>query len=42
MHFGEAFLGAQPCLLEPIMDIKVKVPEGYMGDIMGDISGKTR
>ena len=38
--FREAFLGAQPCLLEPIMDIEVKVPEDYMGDIMGDISGK--
>ncbi len=36
----EAFLGAQPCLLEPIMDIEVKVPEDFMGDIMGDISGK--
>jgi len=38
--FREAFLGAQPCLLEPIMDIEVTVPEEFMGDIMGDISGK--
>ena len=38
--FRESFLGAQPCLLEPIMDIEVKVPEEFMGDIMGDISGK--
>ena len=38
--FREAYLGAQPCLLEPIMDIEVKVPEEFMGDIMGDISGK--
>ena len=38
--FREAFLAAQPCLLEPIINIKVKVPEDYMGDIMGDISGK--
>ena len=38
--FREAFLNAQPCLLEPIMDIEVKIPEEYMGDIMGDISGK--
>ena len=36
--FREAFLSAQPCLLEPIMDIEVKVPEDFMGDIMGDIS----
>ena len=38
--FREAFLAAQPCLLEPIMNIEVKVPEEYMGDIMGDVSGK--
>ena len=38
--FREAFLDAQPCLLEPIIDIEVKIPEDYMGDIMGDISGK--
>ena len=38
--FREAFLSAQPCLLEPILDIEVKIPEEYMGDIMGDISGK--
>lgn len=38
--FRDAFLSAQPCLLEPIMDIEVKIPEEFMGDIMGDISGK--
>ena len=38
--FRQSFLSAQPCLLEPIMDIEVKVPEEFMGDIMGDISGK--
>jgi elongation factor G len=38
--FREAFRGAKPCLLEPILDIEVTVPEEYMGDIMGDISGK--
>ena len=38
--FLEAFLGAKPCLLEPIMDIEVTIPEDFMGDIMGDISGK--
>ncbi|GIS55141.1 hypothetical protein Ct9H90mP29_21830 [bacterium] len=27
-------------MFEPILDIEVKVPEEYMGDIMGDISGK--
>ena len=38
--FKEAFINAQPCLLEPILDIEVKIPEEFMGDIMGDISGK--
>jgi elongation factor G len=38
--FREAFMSAQPCLLEPILDIEVTVPEEFMGDIMGDISGK--
>jgi len=38
--FREAFMQAQPCLLEPIMNIEVKVPEDHMGDVMGDISGR--
>ena len=38
--FHDAFISAQPCLSEPIMDIEVKIPEEFMGDIMGDISGK--
>jgi len=38
--FREAFLSANSCLLEPIINIKVKVPEEFMGDIMGDISRK--
>jgi len=31
---------AQPILLEPIMDIKVKVPTDYTGDIMSDLNTK--
>ena len=38
--FIDAFKRANPSLLEPIINIEVKVPEEYMGDIMGDISGK--
>ena len=38
--FIDAFKSAKPSLLEPITNIEVKVPEEYMGDIMGDISGK--
>jgi len=38
--FKEAFRAAKPCLLEPIINLEVKVPEDYMGDVMGDISGR--
>jgi elongation factor G len=37
--FREAFRAAKPCLLEPIMNVEVKVPEEFMGDVMGGISG---
>jgi len=38
--FKEAFLAAKPCLLEPIYDVTIKVPEEYVGDVMGDISSR--
>jgi len=38
--FKESFMNAKPCLLEPIMNIEIKVPEDQMGDVMGDISGR--
>jgi len=38
--FKEAFLQAKPTLLEPIYDLEVKVPEEFMGDVMGDISSR--
>lgn len=31
---------ASPVLLEPIMDMRITVPESYMGDIMGDLNSK--
>ncbi|MGB2798474.1 MAG: elongation factor G [Dehalococcoidia bacterium] len=31
---------AQPVLLEPVMDMKITVPEGYIGDIISDLNGK--
>ncbi len=31
---------AKPALLEPIMQVSIRVPEAYMGDVMGDISGR--
>lgn len=36
--FKEAFMEANPVLLEPIVDVKVTVPESMMGDILGDLN----
>jgi len=40
MGFKKAFLDAKPVLLEPIYELTIKVPEEYMGDVMGDISSR--
>lgn len=40
MGFKKGFMDASPVLLEPIYEIEVKVPEEYMGDVMGDISSR--
>lgn len=36
--FKLAFKDASPVLLEPIMDVKVIVPEANMGDVLGDMN----
>jgi elongation factor G len=38
--FREAFLKARPCLLEPICQIEVKIPDDYMGAVIGDLSSR--
>ncbi|MCF7833442.1 MAG: elongation factor G [Candidatus Marinimicrobia bacterium] len=38
--FREAFKAADPILLEPIYEIEIKIPEEYMGDVMGDVSSR--
>ncbi|MBI1974448.1 MAG: elongation factor G [Candidatus Zambryskibacteria bacterium] len=38
--FQEAAKKARPVLLEPIMKIEVVMPEKFMGDITGNLSGK--
>lgn len=40
MAFKGAFMEAGPILLEPIYEVEITVPEEYMGDVMGDISGR--
>ncbi|MEI6563620.1 MAG: elongation factor G [bacterium] len=36
--FKEAMSKAKPVLLEPIMSVKIMIPEHYMGDVNGDMS----
>ncbi len=36
--FKKGFMEAGPILLEPVMTLKVTVPEKYTGDVMGDLN----
>jgi len=38
MAFKEAFMKANPVLLEPIMKVEVETPEIYMGDVIGELN----
>jgi len=38
--FRKAFEEAAPVLLEPIMAVKVTIPDSYMGDVIGDLNTK--
>lgn len=38
--FKKVFQMANPVLLEPIMDVKITVPESMMGDIMGNLNSR--
>jgi elongation factor G len=38
--FRECMKAARPSLLEPIMNIEVYAPEQFLGDIVGDLSGR--
>jgi elongation factor G len=40
MAFKDLAQKAKPCLLEPIMDVEVVVPEEYMGDVIGDLTSR--
>ncbi len=40
MAFKEAAKKAKPVLLEPIMDVEVRTPEEYMGDVIGDLNSR--
>ncbi len=36
--FKEAFLKAEPVILEPVMKIEVTTPDDYIGDVIGDLN----
>ncbi|HIY97366.1 MAG TPA: elongation factor G [Candidatus Borkfalkia excrementigallinarum] len=36
--FKEGLKNAKPVLLEPVMRLKIAIPESYLGDIMGDMN----
>lgn len=38
--FKEAFRQARPVLLEPIHELEIRVPEEFVGRVVGDISGR--
>ncbi|MBI5882841.1 MAG: elongation factor G [Elusimicrobia bacterium] len=40
MAFKKVFLDARPCILEPIMDLEVVVPDDYVGAVMGDLNSR--
>ncbi len=40
MAFKEGMRKAQPTLLEPMMAVEVETPEDFMGNVMGDLSGR--
>lgn len=37
MAFKEAFMNAEPSLLEPIYNLEIRLPEEIMGDVMSDL-----
>lgn len=40
MGLKKGMADASPCLLEPINNVEITVPDQYMGDVIGDINSK--
>ncbi|VEI12864.1 Elongation factor G [Trueperella bialowiezensis] len=40
MVFREGIKRAKPVILEPLMDVEVRTPEEYMGDVIGDLNSR--
>lgn len=42
LAFKKGMLEARPVLLEPIMELKITIPDEYVGDVTGDINKRGR
>ena len=40
MALKEAVHNASPALMEPIMDVRIKIPEAFMGEVNRDLNGR--
>ncbi len=40
LAFKDGMSRARPTLLEPVMDVEVRAPSDYAGDLMGDLNGR--
>ncbi|MFA4915635.1 MAG: elongation factor G [Syntrophales bacterium] len=40
MGFKKGVMASQPILLEPIVNIDIDIPDEYMGDVIGDLTGR--
>ena len=40
LAFKQGVMQAQPVLLEPIMNMEVRVPKDFVGDVMGDLNSR--
>ena len=38
LAFRKGIVEAKPCLLEPIMQVEIMVPDEYIGDVMGNMN----
>jgi elongation factor G len=40
MAFGKVALDAKPYIIEPVLNVKVIIPDDFLGDVMGDLNSR--